>query len=131
MSKPVCYVVDTHAWVYYLLDMLPVKADHAFKQAERGEALIYVPTIVLAECIYLVEKGRISLRYDELFSKLKVAGNFVVIPLTLEILEEIIRVPLRELHDRIIVATAKLLGAILITKDEEIRASGIIETLWE
>jgi len=110
--------------------MLPVKANYAFKQAERGEALIYVPTIVLAECVYLVERGRISLRYDELFSKLKVAGNFVVIPLTLEIVEEITRIPLGELHDRIIVATARLLGAVLITKDEEIRTSGIIETLW-
>ena len=130
MSEPVCYVADTHAWVYYLLDMLPVKANYAFKQAERGEALIYVPTIVLAECVYLVERGRISLRYDELFSKLKVAGNFVVIPLTLEIVEEITRIPLGELHDRIIVATARLLGAVLITKDEEIRTSGIIETLW-
>ena len=72
-----------------------------------------------------------SLDYDELFSKLRIAGNFVAIPLTLEVVEEIIRVPLRELHDRIIVATAKLFGAILITKDEEIRASGIVETLWE
>ena len=113
------------------MDMLPAKADTAFRRAERGEVLIYVPTIVLAECVYLAEKGRISLRYDELFSKLKVAGNFVVVPLTLEVVEEIIRVPLRELHDRIIVATARLLGAILITKDEEIRASGIVETLWE
>jgi len=44
--------------------------DHAFKRAERGDALIYVPTIVLAECVYPVEKGRISLRYYELFSRL-------------------------------------------------------------
>ena len=131
MNEPLRYVADTHAWIYYLLDILPEGADEAFRKAERGEAIIYVPTIALAECIYLVERGRISLDYGELFSKLRIAGNFVDIPLTLEIVEEAARVPLRELHDRIIVATAKLLGAVLITKDEEIRASGLIETLWE
>jgi len=102
----------------------------AFRRAERGEALIYVLTIVLAECVYLVEKGRISLRYYELFSRLRVAGNFVVIPLTLEIVEGAARISLRELHGGVIVATAKLLGTVLITKDEEIRASGLVETPW-
>ena len=125
------YVADTHAWVYYLLDMLPRGADEVFRRAERGEATIFVPTIVLAECIYLVERGRISLSYDELFSRLKIAGNFLVVPLTLEVVEEIPRVPLRELHDRIVVATARLLDAALITKDDEIRASRLVETLWE
>jgi len=37
---------------------------------------------------------------------------------------------LRELHGGVIVATAKLLGTVLITKDEEIRASGLVETPW-
>jgi PIN domain nuclease of toxin-antitoxin system len=35
-----------------------------------------------------------------------------------------------EPHDRIIVATAKLLNARLITKDEKIRNSKIVETVW-
>lgn len=131
MNELLHYVADTHAWIYYLLDILPKKADEAFKNAERGEAIMYVPTIVLAERIYLAERGRISLNYDELFSRFGIAGNFVDVPLTLEIVREATRVPLRELHDRLIVATAKLLGAVLITKDKEIRASGLVRTLWE
>ncbi|RLI85755.1 MAG: type II toxin-antitoxin system VapC family toxin, partial [Candidatus Altiarchaeales archaeon] len=33
-------------------------------------------------------------------------------------------------HDRVIVATAKLLNAKLITKDEEIKESGLVEVVW-
>ena len=33
-------------------------------------------------------------------------------------------------HDRIIVATAKLLNATLITKDEKIKNSKIVKTIW-
>jgi len=35
-----------------------------------------------------------------------------------------------EPHDRIVVATAKLLNAKLITKDDKIRISRIVETIW-
>jgi PIN domain nuclease of toxin-antitoxin system len=35
-----------------------------------------------------------------------------------------------ELHDRIIVASANLLGAVLITKDEVIRQAGHVQTAW-
>jgi len=49
--------------------------------------------------------------------------NFQVVKLLSEIM-------LKELHDRIIVATAKLLNAKLITKDKEIRESRIVEVVW-
>jgi len=35
-----------------------------------------------------------------------------------------------ELHDRIVAATAKLLDAKLLTKDENIQKSGIVEVIW-
>lgn len=34
------------------------------------------------------------------------------------------------MHDRILVATAKLLNAALITKDEEIIKSKVVRTIW-
>ncbi|MFQ6061919.1 MAG: hypothetical protein ACE5J9_01925 [Methanosarcinales archaeon] len=39
------YVADTHAWVYYLLDKLPTKANNIFISAESGETTILVPSI--------------------------------------------------------------------------------------
>ncbi len=79
----------------------------------------------------MVEKKRISLSIDDLFSKFRVSGNFLVAPLTLEVVEEAARIKLMELHDRIVVATDKLFDAVLITNDKEIIASGLVEILWE
>jgi len=37
---------------------------------------------------------------------------------------------LKELHDRVIVSTAKMLNAKLLTKDRKIRETGIAEVIW-
>lgn len=49
------YVADTHALFWYLIasPRLGAKALSIFKEAERGEALIYLPAIVFAELYYL------------------------------------------------------------------------------
>ena len=124
------YVADTHAWVLYLLDRLPERADEVFAQAEDGRACIFVPTIALAECVYLVEGGKIQLDLGDLLFKLRVGGNFIPASMTLEVVERIHQIPLSEIHDRIIVATAQVLGAKVLTRDEEIVDSGVVETIW-
>jgi hypothetical protein len=35
-----------------------------------------------------------------------------------------------EMHDRMIVADARRLNATLITRDHEITASGLVQTIW-
>jgi len=52
------YVADTHAWIFYLLDRLPKKVNEVFSNAELGRVIIFVPTIALAECVYLVNQLR-------------------------------------------------------------------------
>ncbi|MGC9085040.1 MAG: PIN domain-containing protein [Thermoproteota archaeon] len=101
-----------------------------FKSAERGESIIYIPTIVLAECLYLVENKKIDVNFRELLSKLEMSANFVPVSLNFQVIKLLPEIKLEELHDRIIVATTKILGAKLITKDEEIRGSKIVETIW-
>ncbi len=113
------FVADTHAWVYYLLDRLPQKADEIFKSVENFEDVMLVPAIALSECVHLVETNRIKVDYRDIFSRFEGANNFVVVPLE------------SELHDRIIVATASSLNAVLITKDREIAKSGLVKTVWE
>lgn len=125
------YVADTHAWIFYLLDRLPEKVDEVFSQAEHGRVVIFVPTIALAECVYLVEKRKIALDVGELFSKLRIGGNFIPASLTLEVVERFPMIPLSEIHDRIIAATAQTLEAKVLTKDEHIVSSGIVETIWK
>ena len=62
MVLKMLYVTDAHAlFGTYLIHSL--KESTKCKSAERGESTIFVPTIVLAECFYLVEKGKIDLNF--------------------------------------------------------------------
>jgi PIN domain nuclease of toxin-antitoxin system len=124
------YVADTHAWVFYLLDKLPKKVNDIFASVEKGKDIMFIPTISLAECVYLVETGKIALDYKELFNKFEISNNFIPVSLNLEITKMLPEIKLPELHDRIIVATAKILGAKLITKDKDIVESRLVETIW-
>lgn len=56
------YVADTHALLWYLADSprLSSAAKQTFNQAEAGQATVVVPAIVLAELIWTILKGRIS-----------------------------------------------------------------------
>ena len=124
------YVSDTHAWIYYLLNRLPEKVDSIFTTVEKHDETMFVPTIVLNECIHIIESGKISLDYEELFAKFDTSDNFVVVPLDLEVTRLVPKIRLSELHDRIIVATAKILNAVLVTKDKKIAESGLVKTVW-
>jgi predicted nucleic acid-binding protein len=124
------YVADTHAFVWYIIGKLPERVDSIFRSAEEGESTIYIPTIVLAECLYLVENKKIDLDFEDLLDKLEIGRNFVPVSFNFQVLKLLPEIKLGELHDRIVVATAKILNAKLITKDKEIMESKIVETAW-
>ncbi|HEC93411.1 MAG TPA: PIN domain-containing protein [Candidatus Atribacteria bacterium] len=124
------YVTDTHAFIWYLLDNLPKKVDDIFKSVEKGESTIFVPTIVLAESLHLVENKKIDLNFDDLLKKIEMSKNFVPTSFNFQIMKILPELGIKELHDRIIIATAKILNAKLITKDKEIKKAGIVETVW-
>lgn len=124
------YVTDTHPFVWYILGEIPKGVEDVFISSERGESTIFIPTIVLAECLYLVDGGRIALDFDDLLATIKGSRNFVPVSFDFSVMELLPEIRLNELHDRIIVATAKRLGAALITKDKTIRESKIVETVW-
>jgi len=124
------YVTDTHALVWYIIGQLHDKVDEIFKSAEMGESTIFIPTIVLAECLYLVEKGKIKLDFDELLRRIELSRNFVPASFNFQVMKLLPEIGLKELHDRVIVATAKMLNAKLLTKDRKIRETGIAEVIW-
>ena len=128
------YVTDTHPFLWYAtgnLTKLGSNARAAFDRAEAGETVFVVPSIVLAETMYIAEKGRASVKLETLFEKLKTATNYRVYPLDLAIVAEASGLKkLTEIHDRIIVATARYLDLELISQDREIRESSYATTLW-
>jgi len=76
------YVTDTHPFIWYLAGKVPSKVDDVFKSAESGESIIFIPTIVLAECLYLTETKKIDLNFEELINRIDVSSNFVPVSFT-------------------------------------------------
>ncbi|MBU7045237.1 MAG: PIN domain-containing protein [Theionarchaea archaeon] len=124
------YVTDTHAFLWYIHGTLPEGVDSIFKSAEKGESTLFIPTIVLAECLYLVENGKIDLDFNELLKRIEMGRNFIPTSFNFQLMQILPGIGVSELHDRIIVATAKILNAKLITKDREIKRADIVEVVW-
>lgn len=50
------YTVDSVALLHYLLDILPERAQEVVEQAEHGDVTLELPSIVLAETAYILNK---------------------------------------------------------------------------
>lgn len=126
------YVTDTHSLVWYFTDdaRLSIKALKAFEQTTE-EGIMIVPSIVLAEIMFIAKKGRITLTFEETLEKIEEYENFQIAPLDTDILKraEKIEVVL-EMHDKLIVATSVHYNATLITKDEKIAKSNACLVIW-
>jgi len=125
------YVSDAHAFAAYLADSLPGKADKIFKDCESEKCEIQIPSIAMAELLFVFEKTSTQSKIWDMFDRLDLTPSLKVHALDLEILKLLPDIKLKEIHDRIIVATCKQAKAKgLITKDEEITRSGIVKTFW-
>jgi len=127
------FVTDTHALVWWFIESRKIssKAIEIFDKCESGENVILIPSIVLAEALSIFEKKRIHFDFRRLLKRIEDSENFVIIPLDYPILQKMIDLKdVPELHDKIIVSTAKYLDAPLITKDQIIQNLLYIKTIW-
>lgn len=129
-------VTDTHALIWYLEDSprLGSDAGSAFEACDRGESVVYIPTICLVEIVYLQEKGRIPTDLKSALDAALQAGSTGLVPysLTLDVVDALGQVPRAEvpdMPDRIIAATALNLGVPLISRDRKLQLSSM-QTIW-
>jgi len=133
MPDPQLYVTDTHSLLWYLYDLpqLAPAARTAFSEVENGEATLLIPAIVLAEIIFTVERRRHDIDVGEILDRIAVADNYRILPFDLHAARRLADVTaISEMHDRMIVCDALAHQAPLITRDEEITRSGIVQTVW-
>ncbi|MGH9899401.1 MAG: type II toxin-antitoxin system VapC family toxin [Pyrinomonadaceae bacterium] len=131
-------VVDTHALLWYL-NSLPDLSPIALQTLERAEKLgaaIFIPSIVLIELRYLVEKGRdiTESNFQTVITELKSpASALTLAPLDQLIAETLAQIPravVPDMPDRIIAATALSLGLPLVTRDTEISKLTNVTLVW-
>ncbi len=127
------FVTDTHALLWWFTDnpKLSKKAFDIFNRCEKGEIIIFVPSIVIAEALSIFDKKRIRFNFKKLLKKINDSENFILIPLDYPILQKMASLnDIPELHDKIIVSTAKYLTVTIITKDEILQNISNIKTIW-
>jgi PIN domain nuclease of toxin-antitoxin system len=120
-------LLDTHCWLWAqlgLIQRLSRAALQAIRSAE-SEGNLRSSVISIWELAMLEKRGRVALPMnirtwvDQALTKTGIA----VAPLTPEIAIESVHLP-GELHgdpaDRMLVATARVLGATLLTKDDQL-----------
>jgi len=126
------YVTDTHSLVWYFSDSprLSAGAFKAFENTVENGSII-VPTVVLAEIMYIAKKGRIEMTFSETVEKIEEMENFEIVPLDMDILNIADKIEYElEMHDRLITATAIFFNVPIITKDQMIKDSGLCEVIW-
>lgn len=131
------YATDTHAFVWYLQSSprLSESARMIFDDADAGKNEIIVPSIVLVEMVYLAERKRIEpVLVTKAFDLLSPAPqNYRVALLDIRIartMQEVDRDKIPEMPDRVIAATAKHLDIPLITRDQVIAYSDVVNVVW-
>ena len=129
-------VADTHSLLWFITNdaRLSKQAGDAMDEAEATDSPIFVPSIVIVEMRYLVDKRRIDEAHYQL--ALKTVRDPLTAPTvapldlaTADSLEQIKRADVPDMPDRIIAATALHLGYPLVSRDGKIRASGIL-VIW-
>ena len=124
-------VADTHALVWWL-GAVPRLSSGARTALDSG--LVGIPSIVCLEVAMLARRSRIQLPTPvaEWLTDAIALPNAELLPITIEIAAIAANLwgTLRDPADLLIVATAVRHGVPLVTKDERIRAAGIVETIW-
>ena len=110
--------VDSHALLWYLSKnpKLTAKARDCLDRSSR----IMVSTIVLLELLYILQKFGQERKFKNLLNSLS-SEKYLVYPVDLALVRDCAKLPKSlEMHDRLIVTTAKIFNVPLITKDKQI-----------
>lgn len=129
-------VLDTHVWVWWVsgATVLSDAANQAIECALADRSIL-VSSISAWEVAMLVQRGRLELTMDvgDWIARSEGLPFLSFVPVDNRIAVRATRLeeyPHKDPADRIIVSTAQMLGARLVTRDERLRRYPHVETIW-
>jgi len=127
------YLLDTVAVVRHFTGsgMIGRAASEILDSVERRGDLLAISVVSLMEILYLFEKGRVPLSLSDAIEQIDNSAKYLIINLTPEILETASSVEFYELHDRLILATAKWLGVPILSSDRAFQDVPGIHVIWK
>jgi len=136
MGKSELILLDTHAWIWFVSnpELLSVRAMESIDEAVREKAVL-ISSISVWEVSLLVKRNRLALTIDlnDWISRSESLPFFSFLPVDNEIAHKSVLLP-PPLHDdpadRIIIASAMIADATLITKDQKILNYPYAKCLW-
>ncbi len=125
-------MIDTHAWLWFLTsdERLGSEAKRIFEAAEDGKETLVLPSIVVAESIYIIDKKGYSIKLRDIIEDLDLSSNYVIRPMDISILKALSGDD-RDLsiHDKIIVITAENEDIGIISRDELIKEKAKVDVI--
>lgn len=128
------YVLDTHAFVWWAASpkRLGAEAARALRGVDAGRARAWVPSIVGVELTLIGEAGRRLVSVAELDAATRRSSEVRILTHDLaQAMEFALLGALVDPFDRMIVAAARASRRPLLTADERIRESGLVEVIWD
>ena len=127
------YVLDTHAIVLAFVapKKLGRRARAVLSRVERGKDEALLPAAALAEVALLADLGWIRISLPQIRVALDETPALQFLPLELRQLDIFSTLSvLRDPFDRLIVSAARAENARLLSRDEELSTTGLVDVVW-
>ena len=98
---------------------------------EERDDLFVISVVSLMEIMYLAERHRITIHFQETLERLETSTKYLIINLSPEILRVAETIEFYELHDRLILATARWLDIPVLSSDGKFEHIPGITVIWD
>lgn len=127
------YLLDTVALIRHFTGKGKIGKDASriLDAIANSDDSLFVSAVSLMEVMYLAEKNRIEISLAETLDMIESSSKYTILDLSPDILRVAETVEFSELHDRLILATAKWLGIKVISSDGEFRKVQGVQVVWD
>jgi len=127
------YLLDTVAVIRHFSceGKMGKKASLILENIEQTNDSLIISVISLMEILYLSEKNRIPIDLNDSLIQINASSKYSIIDLSPEILKIAAKTKFYELHDRLIVSTAKWLKIAIISSDKRFEEVEGITVIWD